>query len=81
MMQRALGSASDMSPEARTFLESFAGPATGLGLVFSFFVMLCLSSVFGLFGGLFGAMMFRKNAPPPPPPPPTAWAPPPLPTE
>jgi hypothetical protein len=44
-----------------------------------------ISSIFGLFGGLFGALMFRKNAPPPPPPPPpvppTAWAPPPLPTE
>jgi len=84
MMQRALSNASGMSPEARAFLESFAGPTTGLGLVFSFFVMLCISSVFGLLGGLFGAMMFRKNPSPPPPPPPvppTGWAPPPLPTE
>lgn len=81
MMQRALSNASGMSPEARAFLENFSGPATGLGLMFSFFVMLCISTVFGLFGGLFGALMFRKTAPPPPPPPPTGWAPPPLPTE
>jgi len=83
MMQRALRNASGMSPEARGFLESLSGGSvTGLGLAFSFFVLLCLGSVFGLFGGLFGAMMFRKNVPPPPPPvPPTGWSPPPLPTE
>ncbi len=80
MMQRALSNASGLSPEARAFMERFSGgPATGLALVFSFFVMLCISSVFGLFGGLFGAMMFRKNAPPPPPAPPTGWVPPPPP--
>lgn len=71
MMQRALRNASGMSPEARAFLESMTGgPSLGLGLVFSFFVMLLISSLFGLVGGLFGALMFRKSAPPPPPPPP-----------
>lgn len=81
MMQRALQNAPDMAPEARAFLESMSGaPAVGVGLIFSFLVMLCLSSLFGLFGGLFGALMFRKAAPPPPPPP-TGWGPPPLPTE
>ena len=69
MMQRALQNANDMSPQARAFLESLsAGPVVGWGLVFSFFVMLCVSSLFGMFGGLFGALMFRKTAPPPPPP-------------
>jgi len=85
LMQRALQNATDMAPEARAFLERLAagGPPTGLGLIFSFFVMLCLSTAFGMFGGLFGALMFRKAAPPPPPPPPppTSWAPPPLPPE
>ncbi len=85
MMQRALRNASGMSPEARVFLESLSGGrAVGLGLVFSFFVMLLISSLFGMAGGLFGALLFRKNTPPPPPPPPvppTGWAPPPLPTE
>lgn len=66
MLQRALQNASDMAPEARAFLEGLpTGPAVGLGLVFSFFVMLCVSALFGMFGGLFGALMFRKNSPPP----------------
>jgi len=77
IMQRALSNASGMSPEARAFLESMSGGrAVGVGLVFSFFVMLLISSIFGLFGGLFGAMMFRKKtAPPtlPPPIPPSAF--------
>jgi hypothetical protein len=93
LMQRALRNATDMAPEARAFLERMAagGPPTGLGLIFSFFVMLCISSVFGMFGGLFGALMFRKSAPPPPPPPlpppyfpgstPDGFSPPPLPGE
>ena len=85
LMQRALRNAPDMAPEARAFLErlSASGPATGLSLVFSFFVMMCISTVFGMLGGLFGALLFRKAAPPPPPPPPppSGWAPPPLPSE
>lgn len=83
MMQRALRNAANMPPEARAFLEGLStGPASGLSLVFSFFVMLCISSVFAMFGGLFGALMFRKKpTPPPPPPPPGSWGPPPLPTE
>lgn len=83
MLQRALRNAPDMAPEARAFLESMSSaPAIGVGLIFSFFVMLCLSAVFGMLGGLFGALMFRKAVPPPPPPPPpTGWGPPPLPTE
>ncbi len=74
MIQRTLRNATGMAPEARAFLESLStGPAVGLGLVFSFFVMLFVSSLFSMAGGLFGALMFRKNAPPPPlsPPPPT----------
>lgn len=71
MLQRALRNAPDMAPEARSILESLAsGPAVGIGLVFGFFVMLLVSTLFGMVGGLFGALMFRKNAPPPPPPPP-----------
>jgi hypothetical protein len=84
MIQRALSNASTMAPEARAFLEGLSnGPAvSGIGLVFGFFVMLGLGTVFGMMGGLFGALIFRKNVPPPPPPaPPTGWAPPPLPTE
>jgi hypothetical protein len=76
MMQRAMRNASDMAPEARAFLESMsAGPVIGLGLIFGFFVMLCVGTLFGMIGGIFGALMFRKNAPPPPP----SLTPPPLP--
>jgi len=86
LMQRALSNARDMAPEARDFLEGLSsGPAVGLGLLFGFVVMLCVSSVFGMAGGLFGALIFRKNVPPPPPPPPAfpdstpSFRPPPLP--
>ena len=52
------------------------GPAIGIGLLFGFFIMLFVSSLFGMLGGLFGALMFRKSPPPvipPPIPPPSSF--------
>jgi hypothetical protein len=70
MMQRVLRNSADMPPEVRAMIESMSGgPALGIGLVFSFFVMLFLSSLFGMLGGIFGALMFRKDPPSPPVPP------------
>jgi hypothetical protein len=70
MANRAIRDAADMAPELRAIFESMAGaPAIGLGLILGFFVMLCVSSVFGMLGGLFGALMFKKNQPPVIPPP------------
>jgi hypothetical protein len=70
MAQRALESARDVAPELRGMLETFgAGPAIGLGLVVGFFVMLVVSTLFAMLGGLFGALMFRKAPPPVVPPP------------
>jgi hypothetical protein len=70
MAQRMLRNASDMAPELRSVLESMqGGPAIGLGLLFGFFLMLCVSTLFGMLGGLFGALMFRKSPPPVMPPP------------
>ena len=70
MASRAMRDAADMAPELRAVLENMSGaPAIGLGLIFMFFVMLCLSTVFGMLGGLFGALMFKKNQPPVIPPP------------
>jgi hypothetical protein len=70
MSQRVLRNASDMAPELRQLLESMSGgPAIGIGLLFGFFVMLIVSTLFGMLGGLFGAMMFRKSQPPVVPPP------------
>jgi hypothetical protein len=74
MAMEALRNAADLGPEMRAFLERFAGaPTIGFGLILGFFVMLVISSLFGMLGGLFGALMFRKNPPPviPPPIPPT----------
>jgi hypothetical protein len=60
----------DMPPEFRTILESWgSGAGIGLGLIVGFFVMLCVSSVFGMLGGLFGALIFKKSQPPVVPPP------------
>ncbi|MCC7180713.1 MAG: hypothetical protein IT177_20205 [Acidobacteria bacterium] len=64
---------SDMPPEAREFLEALkSGPVMGVAAVVGFFITLCVCSVFGMVGGLFGALFFRKNEPPPPPVPPPA---------
>ena len=75
MIQRMLSRANDMPPEFRAMLEGMASNSgrIGIGLVFFFFVMLCVSSVFGMIGGLFGALLFRKNTPPPPPMPPPSF--------
>jgi hypothetical protein len=66
----ALSNSQNMPPELREFLENFSGPpAIGIGLLFGFFVTLVISTVFGMLGGLFGALMFRKQPPPVMPPP------------
>ena len=65
MTQRMLRDATDMAPEMRRFLESMAGrPTLGIGLILGFFAMLLVSSLFGMIGGLFGALLFRKSQPP-----------------
>lgn len=86
MLEEALSNAGDMPPEARAFLESLRGGVlAGAASVFAFVLSFVIFSVFGLFGGLFGALLFKKNAPPPPPPPvptftPPTFTPPPPPT-
>jgi hypothetical protein len=70
MAGRMIRDAGEMAPEMRAIFENMAGaPAIGLGLILGFFVMLCISSVFGMVGGLFGALMFKKHQPPVVPPP------------
>ena len=76
MAQRILRDTTELSPELRGLFESMSGaPAIGIGLIFSFFVMLVASTLFGMLGGLFGALMFRKKQPPviPPPIPPQSF--------
>jgi hypothetical protein len=67
MMERVLESAQDLPPEFRSLIESMQGGATGAFWVIGFLFTLCLSAVFGTLGGLFGALVFAKDAPPPPP--------------
>ena len=70
MTERALRNASDMPPELRALFEGLSGsPEIGLGLLFGFFLMLVVSTLFGMLGGLFGALLFRKNPAPVIPPP------------
>jgi ABC-type phosphate transport system permease subunit len=70
MAARAMRDATDMAPELRALFENMSGaPAIGIGLIFGFFVMLCVSTVFGMVGGLFGALIFKKNSPSVIPPP------------
>jgi hypothetical protein len=77
MTRDVLSNARDLPPEMAALLERFSGGATiGIGLVVGFFVMLVICTLFGMLGGLFGALMFRKSPPPmipPPIPPPSAF--------
>ncbi len=75
MLDQAMSS--DMPPEAREFLEALrSAPVMGAAAVVGFFITLCVCSVFGMIGGLFGALFFRKNAAPTPPPPVPTFTPP-----
>ena len=76
MANRIMRDASDMAPELRGIFENMSGaPSIGIGLIVGFFMMLVVGSLFGMLGGLFGALMFRKNQPPviPPPIPPQSF--------
>ena len=50
-----------MPPAIRAALETTPESGIGLGLVFGFFVMLVLMTTTGMLGGIFGALLFRKN--------------------
>ncbi|MCA1583430.1 MAG: hypothetical protein LC791_01195 [Acidobacteria bacterium] len=76
----------DLPPEFRALFENFqGGMVIGAAWLVFFFLMLFICALFGMVGGLFGALMFAKDAPPPPPPPhspiftPPTFTPPPLP--
>ena len=88
MMERMLESSRDLPPEVRGWFEQWRASmmtrATfGMALIFGLLFSLFVYSVFGLLGGLLGAVMFKKNVPPPPPPvagfEPPSFTPPPVP--
>jgi ABC-type phosphate transport system permease subunit len=67
MAAETMRNARDIAPEMGALIERFSGtPGIGLGLIVGFFVMLVVSTLFGMLGGLFGALMFRKSQPQPP---------------
>ena len=73
-VERVLQGTQDMPPEVRSVFEQMrngmaGGALMGIGFIVSVLFSLCFYSVFGLLGGLLGAVMFRRNTPPPPPPP------------
>jgi hypothetical protein len=66
-MERMMAGNPDMPPELRdAFGRANAGGAARfiVGFVFA----LIIYPIFGLLGGLLGAVMFKKDLPPPPPP-------------
>jgi hypothetical protein len=83
MLREVLENTQDMPPEVRNWFERWSGgmatgAAVGVGFIFSALISLFFYSLFGMLGGLLGAVMFRKNTPPPPPPV-SGFQPPPLP--
>ena len=80
MIDWVLNSARDLPPEARSVLEDMrsgvmGGALAGIGFIVGLIFSLVIYSIFGLFGGVLGAIMFRKPQPPvPPPPPPVSFS-------
>lgn len=84
MMAQIASQSADMPPEAREFFAMLdSAPARGLAAVIGFILKAIVCGIFGLIGGLFGTVFFRKSPPPAPdtswPPPPSSFTPPPLP--
>ena len=70
LFQQALRDSADMPPWLRDALERGPrGAGFGIGTLFSFLLMLILMTTLGMLGGIFGALMFRKNQAPVIPPP------------
>jgi hypothetical protein len=74
MIDWVLATGRDLPPEVRSWLEEMrggmmAGALAGIGFIVGSIFSLFIFSIFGLVGGLLGAVMFKKPLPPPPPPP------------
>ena len=63
LMDRILANNPDVPPEARDYVQRFAG-GTAFRLV-GMVVSLVIDVIFGLLGGLLGVAIFKKNTPPP----------------
>lgn len=66
MLQRVMENSQDLPPELRSLFEGLQGGVVfGAAWLVIMLVMLFVSALFGLIGGLFGALIFGKDAPPP----------------
>src|SRR5262245_3276363 len=74
IMDRVLSNP-EVDPQFREMMENLATHSGGLRIV-GMLVTVVIYTVFGLFGGLLGAAIFKKNLPPPPPPGPIDMPPP-----
>jgi hypothetical protein len=63
LMDRILANNPDVPPEARDYVQRFAG-GTAFRLV-GMVVSVIIDIIFGLLGGLLGVALFKKNTPPP----------------
>jgi hypothetical protein len=65
LLEQAMQSTSDLSPEIRAWLEGMrSGAGRGVTIVIGFLVMLFVGSLFAMLGGIAGALLFRKSGPP-----------------
>jgi len=81
IFERLMEGAGEMPPEFRVALERWrdnaaGGAVIGIGMVVYLMTTLFIYSIFGMLGGLLGALMFRSTTPPPPPQPPSGFEPP-----
>jgi len=63
LMDRILANNPDVPPEARDYVQRFAG-GTAFRLV-GMIVSVVIDVIFGMLGGLLGVAIFKKNTPPP----------------
>ncbi len=63
LMDRILANNPDVPPEARDYVQRFAG-GTAFRLV-GMVVSVVIDVIFGMLGGLLGVAIFKKNTPPP----------------
>ena len=67
--QGILDAAGAVPPELRDLIEDMSSGVGGaiVGLMIMFFLLLVLGVIFATLGGVFGALMFRRNPQPPNP--------------
>jgi hypothetical protein len=66
IMDRVLSSNPDIDPQLREMMENITAHSAGFRVI-GMLISVVVFTVFGMFGGLLGVAIFKKNLPPPPP--------------